>query len=149
MIRNIAVMAHVDTGKTTLTEQMLRHCGAIRAAGSVDAGTAHTDTLAVERRRGISVHAACVPMQWRDTKINMIDTPGHTDFSAEVERSLWALDGAVLLVSAVDGVMPQTRQLLVKLIMLSSFLEIRRGCTKVPFPCFLISQPSSHSSCTA
>ena len=96
MIRNIAVMAHVDTGKTTLTEQMLRHCGAIRAAGSVDAGTAHTDTLAVERRRGISVHAACVPMQWRDTKINMIDTPGHTDFSAEVERSLWALDGAVL-----------------------------------------------------
>ena len=111
MIRNIAVMAHVDTGKTTLTEQMLRHCGAIRAAGSVDAGTAHTDTLAVERRRGISVHAACVPMQWRDTKINMIDTPGHTDFSAEVERSLWALDGAVLLVSAVDGVMPQTENL--------------------------------------
>ncbi len=86
MIRNIAVMAHVDTGKTTLTEQMLRHCGAIRMVGSVDVGTAHTDRLEVERRRGISVHAACVPMRWRDTDINLIDTPGHT-ISAEVERS--------------------------------------------------------------
>ena len=111
MIRNIAVMAHVDTGKTTLTEQMLRHCGAIRMVGSVDEGTAHTDRLEVERRRGISVHAACVPMRWRDTDINLIDTPGHTDFSAEVERSLWALDGAVLLISAVDGVLPQTEKL--------------------------------------
>lgn len=111
MIRNIAVMAHVDTGKTTLTEQMLRHCGAIRMVGSVDEGTAHTDRLEVERRRGISVHAACVPMRWRDTEINLIDTPGHTDFSAEVERSLWALDGAVLLISAVDGVLPQTEKL--------------------------------------
>ena len=79
MIRNIAVMAHVDTGKTTLTEQMLRHCGAIRMVGSVDEGTAHTDRLEVERRRGISVHAA--------------------------------LDGAVLLISAVDGVLPQTEKL--------------------------------------
>ena len=111
MIRNVAVLAHVDTGKTTLTEQLLRHCGAIRAAGSVDDGTAHTDRLEVERRRGISVHAACVPMRWRDTEINLIDTPGHTDFSAEVERSLWALDGAVLLISAVDGVLPQTERL--------------------------------------
>ena len=111
MIRNIAVMAHVDTGKTTLTEQMLRHCGAIRTVGSVDEGTAHTDRLEVERRRGISVHAACVPMRWRNTEINLIDTPGHTDFSAEVERSLWALDGAVLLISAVDGVLPQTEKL--------------------------------------
>lgn len=111
MIRNIAVLAHVDAGKTTLTEQLLRHCGAIRTAGSVDAGTTHTDRLEVERRRGISVRAACVPMRWRDVEINLIDTPGHTDFAAEVERSLWALDGAVLLVSAADGVVPQTENL--------------------------------------
>lgn len=109
--RNLGVLAHVDTGKTTLSEQLLRHCGAIRQAGSVDDGTAHTDRLEVEKRRGISVRATCVPMVWRDTQISLTDTPGHTDFAAEVERSLWALDGAVLLLDAVDGVMPQAEHL--------------------------------------
>ncbi len=109
--RNVGILAHVDTGKTTLTERLLHHCGAIRQAGSVDAGTAHTDRLEVEKRRGISVKAACVPMLWKDTEINLIDTPGHMDFAAEVERSLWALDGAVLLLDAVEGVMPQAEQL--------------------------------------
>lgn len=110
-IRNIGIFAHVDAGKTTLSEQLLLCAGAIRSAGSVDSGTAHTDLLPVERRRGISVKATCVSFSWRDTAINLIDTPGHADFSAEIERSLWALDGAVLVVCAVEGVQPQTEVL--------------------------------------
>lgn len=110
-IRNIGIFAHVDAGKTTLSERLLSHAGAIRSVGSVDAGTAHTDTLPVERRRGISVKATCVSFQHGDTRINLIDTPGHVDFSAEVERSLWALDAAVLVVCAVEGVQPQTEVL--------------------------------------
>ena len=110
-IRNIGIFAHVDAGKTTLSEQLLAAAGAIRATGSVDAGTAHTDTLPVERRRGISVKATCVSFPYRDVRINLIDTPGHVDFSAEVERSLWALDAAVLVVCAVEGVQPQTEAL--------------------------------------
>jgi len=110
-IRNIGIFAHVDTGKTTLTERILSHAGAIRTFGSVDAGTAHTDTLPVERRRGISVKATCVSFSLGDIRINLIDTPGHVDFSAEVERSLWALDGAILAVCAVDGVQPHTELL--------------------------------------
>ena len=110
-IRNIGVFAHVDAGKTTLSEQLLMHSGAIRRAGSVDEGTAHTDNLPVEQRRGISVKATCVSMDWRDTLINLIDTPGHVDFAAEVERSLWALDAAVMVVCAVEGVQPHTETL--------------------------------------
>ena len=110
-IRNIGIFAHVDAGKTTLSEQLLAHAGAIRIKGSVDSGTAHTDTLPVERRRGISVKATCVSFRHKDVRINLIDTPGHVDFSAEVERSLWALDAAVLVVCAVEGVQPQTEVL--------------------------------------
>ncbi len=110
-IRNIGVFAHVDAGKTTLSEQLLMHSGAIRRVGSVDAGTAHTDNLPVEQRRGISVKATCVSMDWRGTTINLIDTPGHVDFAAEVERSLWALDAAVMVVCAVEGVQPHTETL--------------------------------------
>ena len=110
-IRNIGIFAHVDAGKTTLSEQLLSHAGAIRTLGSVDAGTAHTDLLPVERRRGISVKATCVSMEHKGVQINLIDTPGHADFSAEIERSLWALDGAVLVVCAVEGVQPQTELL--------------------------------------
>lgn len=110
-LRNIGIFAHVDAGKTTLSEQLLAHAGAIRTKGSVDSGTAHTDTLPVERRRGISVKATCVSFRHKDVQINLIDTPGHVDFSAEVERSLWALDAAVLVVCAVEGVQPQTEVL--------------------------------------
>jgi len=110
-LRNIGIFAHVDAGKTTLSEQLLAHAGAIRTKGSVDSGTAHTDTLPVERRRGISVKATCVRFRHKDVQVNLIDTPGHVDFSAEVERSLWALDGAVLVVCAVEGVQPQTEVL--------------------------------------
>lgn len=109
--RNIGIFAHVDAGKTTLSEQLLSHAGAIRTLGSVDSGTAHTDLLPVERRRGISVKATCVCMEHKGRQINLIDTPGHADFSAEIERSLWALDGAVLVVCAVEGVQPQTELL--------------------------------------
>ena len=110
-IRNIGIFAHVDAGKTTLSEQLLAHAGAIRQRGSVDAGTAHTDNLPIEQRRGISVKATCVRMNWRDTAIHLIDTPGHVDFSAEVERSLWALDAAVLVICSAEGVQPQTEAL--------------------------------------
>ena len=110
-IRNIGIFAHVDAGKTTLSEQLLAHAGAIRIKGSVDAGTAHTDKLDIERRRGISVKATSVSFTYNNTRINMIDTPGHADFAAEVERSLWALDAAVLVVCAVEGVQPQTEVL--------------------------------------
>ena len=109
--RNIGIFAHVDAGKTTLSEQLLVHSGRIREAGSVDRGTAHTDDLPVERRRGISVRATCVSLEWKGTSIQLIDTPGHTDFSAEIERSFWALDAAVLVVDAAQGVQPQTETL--------------------------------------
>ena len=110
-MRNIGIFAHVDAGKTTLSEQLLLKAGAIRSAGSVDRGTAHTDSLPVEKRRGISVQASCVRLNWRGEAVNLIDTPGHTDFSAEIERSLWALDGAVIVVCGVEGVQPQTELL--------------------------------------
>ncbi|MDR1262196.1 MAG: TetM/TetW/TetO/TetS family tetracycline resistance ribosomal protection protein [Oscillospiraceae bacterium] len=109
--RNIGIFAHVDAGKTTLTERMLQLTGAIREAGAVDLGTAHTDSLDVERRRGITVRAAMASMEWRGCVIHVIDAPGHTDFAAEVERAFWALDGAVLIVSAAEGVRPQTERL--------------------------------------
>ena len=110
-IRNIGVFAHVDAGKTTLTERLLAHSGAIRAAGAVDSGTAHTDRMDIERRRGISIRATCAAFEWKGVTVQVIDTPGHADFAAEVERSLWALDGAVLLLSAVEGVQPQAEVL--------------------------------------
>ncbi|WP_058301007.1 elongation factor G [Gorillibacterium timonense] len=107
-LRNVGVFAHVDAGKTTTTEQMLYASGRIRTLGSVDAGTAQTDFLDVERERGISVRAAVTRLEWGDTLINLVDTPGHVDFLAEVERSLSVMDGAILIVSAVEGVQAQT-----------------------------------------
>jgi len=107
----IGILAHVDAGKTTLSEQILLHSGAIRRKGSVDSGTAHTDNLPVEQRRGISVKASCVSFMWKGVSVSLIDTPGHVDFTAEVERSLWALDAAVMVVCGVEGVQPQTEAL--------------------------------------
>lgn len=107
-VRNIGVFAHIDAGKTTTTEYMLYRSGKIRAAGSVDAGTTSTDSLDVERERGISVKAASASLNWKDTRLNLIDTPGHADFLAEVERTLGVMDGAVLIVSAAEGVQAQT-----------------------------------------
>ncbi|MGE5673078.1 MAG: GTP-binding protein [Mycobacterium leprae] len=110
-IRNVGLLAHVDAGKTTTTEQMLFLTGRIRAAGSVDNGTAQTDWLDVERERGISVRMATTVLPWRETAINLVDTPGHVDFVAEVERSLQVLDGAVLVISAAEKVQSHTETL--------------------------------------
>ena len=110
-IRNIAVLAHVDAGKTTITENLLFLGGATRKMGSVDSGSAITDSLQVEKERGISVRSACTSFMWKNTQINLIDTPGHVDFSAEVERVLRVLDAAILVVSAVEGVQAHTHTL--------------------------------------
>ena len=109
---NLGILAHVDAGKTTLTERLLFAAGVIDEVGSVDRGTTQTDTLEIERRRGITIKAAVVSFAIDDLAVNIIDTPGHPDFIAEVERSLLVLDGAVLVVSAVEGVQPQTRVLM-------------------------------------
>src|ERR1043166_6616955 len=109
---NLGILAHVDAGKTTLTERLLFAAGVIDELGSVDAGSTQTDTLALERERGITIRSAVVSFAVGDVTVNLIDTPGHPDFIAEVERVLSVLDGAVLVVSAVEGVQPQTRILM-------------------------------------
>jgi ribosomal protection tetracycline resistance protein len=112
---NLGILAHVDAGKTTLTERLLYAAGAIDEIGSVDAGTTQTDTLSLERQRGITIRSAVASFVVDGVTVNLIDTPGHPDFIAEVERVLRVLDGAVLVVSAVEGVQPQTRVLMAAL----------------------------------
>jgi ribosomal protection tetracycline resistance protein len=109
---NLGILAHVDAGKTSLTERLLYEAGAIDAIGSVDDGSTQTDSLALERQRGITIKSAVASFVIDDIAINLIDTPGHPDFIAEVERVLNVLDGAVLVVSAVEGVQAQTRILM-------------------------------------
>ncbi len=109
---NLGILAHVDAGKTTLTERLLYAAGVIGEIGSVDAGTTQTDSLALERQRGITIRSAVVSFAVGGVTVNLIDTPGHPDFIAEVERVLNVLDGAVLVISAVEGVQPQTRVLM-------------------------------------
>lgn len=112
IFHNIGILAHVDAGKTTLTEQLLYLTGAIRNAGSVDSGTAATDSLSIEKQRGISVRTASASTKWNDNYINIIDTPGHIDFAGEVERALTALDYAVVVISAVEGIRAHTENIL-------------------------------------
>jgi ribosomal protection tetracycline resistance protein len=109
---NLGILAHVDAGKTTLTERLLYAAGVIDEIGSVDDGNTQTDTLALEQQRGITIKSAVVSFAIDDVTVNLIDTPGHPDFIAEVERVLSVLDGAVLVISAVEGVQPQTRVLM-------------------------------------
>ncbi|MGN9762261.1 GTP-binding protein [Streptomyces sp. SD31] len=109
---NLGILAHVDAGKTSLTERLLHTAGVIDEIGSVDTGNTQTDSLALERQRGITIKSAVVSFALDDVTVNLIDTPGHPDFIAEVERVLGVLDGAVLVVSAVEGVQPQTRVLM-------------------------------------
>src|SRR3954465_11245884 len=105
---NLGILAHVDAGKTSLTERFLYTAGIIDEIGRVDDGTTQTDSLALERERGITIKSAVVSFVVDGLTINLVDTPGHPDFVAEVERVLGILDGAVLVVSAVEGVQSQT-----------------------------------------
>jgi len=109
---NLGILAHVDAGKTSLTERLLHTAGVIDTIGSVDDGNTQTDSLALERQRGITIKSAVVSFAIDEVTVNLIDTPGHPDFIAEVERVLSVLDGAVLVVSAVEGVQAQTRVLM-------------------------------------
>src|SRR6059036_833037 len=106
--RNIGIMAHIDAGKTTLTERILFYTGRIHRVGEVHEGAATMDWMEQERERGITITSAATTCQWRDHRINIIDTPGHVDFTVEVERSLRILDGAVAVFCAVGGVEPQS-----------------------------------------
>src|SRR5438309_5379243 len=108
LIRNIGVIAHIDAGKTTTTEHLLYYAGAKHRLGEVDEGTTETDYDPEEQERGITIYSACIPFQWRDCTVNLIDTPGHVDFTAEVERSLRVLDGAVVVFDAQNGVEAQS-----------------------------------------
>jgi len=107
-LRNIGIIAHIDAGKTTLTERMLYYSGFTHRMGDVDKGTTVTDYDAEEQERGITINSACVTFPWNDVEINLIDTPGHVDFTAEVERSLRVLDGGVVVFSAREGVEAQS-----------------------------------------
>ena len=107
-LRNIGVIAHIDAGKTTVTERMLYYSGAKHRVGMVDQGTTETDNDSEEQERGITIYAACVTFEWRDWIINLLDTPGHVDFTAEVERCLRVLDGGVVVFSAREGVEAQS-----------------------------------------
>ncbi|MBI1744359.1 elongation factor G [Candidatus Acetothermia bacterium] len=109
-IRNIGVIAHIDAGKTTTTERLLFYTGRIHDIGDIDEGDTEMDWMPQERERGITITSAATTCFWRGYQINIIDTPGHVDFTAEVERSLRVLDGAVTVFSAVDGVEPQSEQ---------------------------------------
>ncbi|AFY90168.1 MAG: Elongation factor G [Chroococcidiopsis cubana SAG 39.79] len=107
-IRNIGIAAHIDAGKTTTTERILFYSGMIHKIGEVHEGTAVTDWMAQERERGITITAAAITTNWRDHQINIIDTPGHVDFTIEVERSMRVLDGVITVLCSVGGVQPQT-----------------------------------------
>jgi len=107
-IRNIGIIAHIDAGKTTTTERILFYTGRTHRMGSVDEGTTVTDWMAQERERGITITSAAVTCFWRDHQINIVDTPGHIDFTAEVQRSLRVLDGGIVVFDAVAGVEPQS-----------------------------------------
>src|SRR6202049_1969107 len=107
-VRNIGIMAHIDAGKTTTTERILYYTGRTHKMGEVHEGAATTDWMVQEQERGITITSAATTVSWRDHRINIIDTPGHVDFTVEVERSLRVLDGAVAVFDSVAGVQPQS-----------------------------------------
>src|SRR5258706_8958283 len=107
-IRNIGIIAHIDAGKTTTTERILFYTGRTYKIGDIDEGNTQMDWMEQEKERGITITAAATTAFWKDYRINIIDTPGHVDFTAEVERSLRVLDGAVTVLDGVNGVEPQS-----------------------------------------
>ena len=107
-IRNIGLVAHIDAGKTTTTERVLFYTGKIWRMGEVDEGSATMDWMQQERERGITITSAAITSYWKDYRINIIDTPGHVDFTVEVERSMKVLDGLIAIFCAVGGVQPQS-----------------------------------------
>ncbi|MCA9197544.1 MAG: GTP-binding protein, partial [Planctomycetales bacterium] len=107
-IRNIGIIAHIDAGKTTVTERMLFCSGSTHRVGEVDKGTTETDFDEEEQERGITIYSACVTFKWAGKTVNLLDTPGHVDFTAEVERCLRVLDGGVVVFSAREGVEAQS-----------------------------------------
>ncbi|MDI3310095.1 MAG: GTP-binding protein, partial [Thermoanaerobacterium sp.] len=107
-VRNIGIMAHIDAGKTTTTERILFYTGKVHKIGEVHEGNATMDWMEQEQERGITITSAATTCYWKDHKINIIDTPGHVDFTVEVERSLRVLDGAVAVFCAKGGVEPQS-----------------------------------------
>ena len=107
-VRNIGILAHIDAGKTTTTERILYYTGRVHRMGEVHEGAATMDWMQQEKERGITITSAATTTFWDDHRINIIDTPGHIDFTAEVERSLRVLDGAVVVFCAVGGVEPQS-----------------------------------------
>lgn len=113
--RNIGIMAHIDAGKTTTTERILYYTGKIHKIGETHEGDSQMDWMEEEKERGITITSAATTAQWKDHRINIIDTPGHVDFTIEVERSLRVLDGAVTVLDAQSGVEPQTENVGVKL----------------------------------
>src|SRR5574337_1404425 len=109
-VRNMGFVAHIDAGKTTTTERVLFYAGRTHRLGDVDAGTTEMDWMEEEKQRGITITSAATTSIWRNHQVNIIDTPGHVDFTAEVERSLRVLDGVVTIFSAVEGVEPQSEK---------------------------------------
>src|SRR6267142_3884879 len=109
-MRNIGIMAHIDAGKTTLTERILYYTGKVHRMGEVHDGAATMDWMEQERERGITITSAATTCLWKNHQINLIDTPGHVDFTVEVERSLRVLDGAVAVFCGKEGVEPQSEQ---------------------------------------
>lgn len=107
-VRNVGIAAHIDAGKTTTTERILFYSGVVHKIGEVHEGTATTDWMEQERERGITITAAAISTSWKDHKINIIDTPGHVDFTIEVERSMRVLDGVIAVFCSVGGVQPQS-----------------------------------------
>jgi len=131
-IRNIGIIAHIDAGKTTVTERMLFYSGAKHRVGMVDKGTTETDDDPEEQERGITIYAACVTFDWKDSHINLLDTPGHVDFTAEVERCLRVLDGAVVVFSA-RGLSSSTRWTGREPISSGSWTISAIGCGRIPW----------------
>src|SRR5260370_12166128 len=147
--RNIGIMAHIDAGKTTTTERVLYYTGITHRLGEVHEGTATMDWMEQEQERGITITSAATTCFWRDSRINIIDTPGHVDFTAEVERSLRVLDGAVAVFDAVHGVEPQSetvwRQADKYRVPRSCFVNnMDRACPHFPHPLNPTPTPPNH-----